>query len=117
MAEWTNMLERQKQLGLGKGGRPGLIYPIRFFDGESFPKEALSTKEDQDYTRFNSFPPGKAALRSRTYQQFEARVKELSLDLVKRLENVPPWSPDWPKVKSPTPFETKSLPFAQIGIP
>jgi hypothetical protein len=117
LAEWENMRKRQEQLGLGKDNIPGLIYPIRFFDGESFPREALSTQEDQDYTRFNSFPPGKATLRSRTYQQFEARIKKLSLDLEKRIQSVPPWSPNWPKVETPAPIQAKSLPFAQVGLP
>lgn len=111
------MLKRQKQLGLGNGSKPGLIYPIRFFDGESFPKQAVATAEDQDYTRFNSFPPGKSTLRSKTYQEFEARIKALSLVLVERVQNVPPWNPNWPKVKTSTPTQLQSLPFAQVGLP
>lgn len=117
LAEWESMKSRQKKLGLGKGNTPGLIYPIRFFDGDSFPTEARATQADQDYTRFNSFPPGKATLRSKAYQEFEARIKDLSNELVGRIKNVPPWSPVWPKIKQPAPKQAKTLPFARIGLP
>lgn len=117
LAEWKNMLKRQEKLGLGKGSKPGLIYPIRFFDGESFPIEARTTQADQDYTRFNSFPPGKVVLRSKAYKEFEDRIKALSLVLADRIQTVPPWSSSWPKVKGPAPMPAQSLPFAKIGLP
>jgi hypothetical protein len=107
LAEWKSMRQRELQLGLGTGAKAGLIYPIRFFDGETFPREARTT-QDQDYTRFNSFPPGRATLRSRAYRDFDARLQAVASVLARWIAKAPNWRGNWPALRPPVSREAAS---------
>ncbi len=119
LAEWKSMLQREKLLGLGVEDKPGLVFPIRFFDGDSFPDEAKQVQgkpEDHDYTGLNSFPSGKAAQRSKAYKTFEEKVKALAEVLAKRVASVPAWKAGWPCAEAPAPAEAPTLSFGQVAL-
>jgi hypothetical protein len=115
MSEWQTMRQREAQLGLGRAGSPGLVRGIRFFDGETFPAEARAVQTD-DYTVYNMFPPGRAALNSKRYRDFETRIQALSQELANQIRNPPAWDPGWPVLRSPDPTFDTSLTFDNVAL-
>lgn len=112
MAEWESMAAREELLGLGRGAATGLVHPLRYFDGESFPAKAKQL-QTPDYSPYSSLPPGK---RSRLYQKFEAEVQALSLTVAARLASIPPWSANWPVIQQPSVQPQPSIPFDSVGL-
>ncbi len=115
MSEWQTMREREARLGLGRAGVPGLMRVIRFFDGDSFPTEAKQVQAD-DYTVYNIFPPGKAALNCRRYRDFEKKIQALSQELANHIASPPAWDPGWPVLRSPEPTFDTSLTFKHVAL-
>jgi hypothetical protein len=112
MSEWHSMRAREQALG---PQAPTLVYPLRFFDGETFPAEAKAI-QCEDYTSFNRFPPGKTRPRSRLWNDFEQRIQTLSLNLSTRLATAPVWDSAWPLLHSPDPQFDTSLSFDQVSF-
>jgi hypothetical protein len=112
MAEWESMVARARLLGMGVGAATGLVHPLRYFDGESFPTAAKEIQAP-DYSPYSSLPPG---TRSRVYRQFEADVKSLSLTLAQRIAAVPAWSANWPVIERPDLQSEPSITFESVGL-
>jgi TIR domain-containing protein len=108
MAEWRSFREREQMLGLFTPGRPqGLIYPIRYADGEHFHPEALLAQCNKDFSRLNY--PDDVFRQSPKYIEFDEIVQEMSQELVGRLQSLPPWSADFPIIE-PVPLQPPRLP-------
>jgi hypothetical protein len=118
VAEWHTMRQRQAFLGLGVGQVPGLIQPIRFIDGETFPQDAKDLQDGHsDYQTFNTLPPGKKTPRSKGYKEFENKVQLLCERLAKRIAETPHWRDDWPRLeRPPEPPASPRLSFAKVGL-
>jgi hypothetical protein len=119
LAEWETMQKRARFLDLGAGMTPGLIQPVRFIGGDSFPAEARAIQDgDSDYRPFNSLPPpSKATLRSRDYRRLELKVQSLAEKLAGRIAAAPPWRQEWPLLQVPVrPVVPPPLAFKQVGL-
>lgn len=113
LAEWKTMLARHEYCNLGRGHKHGLIYPIRFFDGDTFPPEAANTQDDHDFTRFNTFAPGFE--RTRRYQDFETKVQAMCLKLSNWIAAAPKWSNKWPVIE-PEPGLGQKLSYQLVSM-
>ena len=100
MAEWESFRERQKQLGLfTEDHTQGLIYPIRYSDGDYFHSEAHITQCKKDFSQLNH---SEESFRESTkYLEFDNLVKQMAEDLVARLNAVPAWQVDFPIAELP----------------
>ena len=100
MAEWESFRERQKQLGLfTEDHTQGLIYPIRYSDGDYFHSEAHITQCKKDFSQLNH---AEESFRDSTkYLEFDNLVKQVAEDLVARLNAVPAWQEDFPIAELP----------------
>lgn len=108
MAEWRSFREREQMLGLFSSGRPqGLIYPIRYADGEHFHPEALLSQCNKDFSRLNY--PDDVFRHSPKYIEFDEIVQQMAQELVRRLQSLPPWRADFPIVE-PAPLQAASIP-------
>jgi TIR domain len=105
VAEWKSMLEREKHLGMRTKNNPrGLVYPIKYSDGQHFDPIAKATECKKDFSAQLNYPyPSWAG--STTYLAFHDRVNEVAADLANWLDEgkVPMWNEDWP-VLTPAPL-------------
>ncbi len=100
MAEWRSFREREALLGLFTEEQPqGLIYPVRYADGEYFHPEALITQCKKDFSRHNY--PSDVFRQSPRYLEFDDLVQEMSQELVQHLHTLPRWSPEFPVIEPP----------------
>jgi TIR domain len=100
MAEWKSMLMREELLGIGGKDNPlGLVYPVVFADGDSFPKEARDVQARMDLKRWAVPFPG--FRETPAYLEFFQAVREVAETLAARLDQAPAWRPDWPVVRPP----------------
>jgi hypothetical protein len=107
MAEWQSFRRREEALGLFLRRHPqGLIYPIRYADGDYFPKDAKETQCRKDFSLLNF--PEEIFKSTVKYTEFDKLVQEVAKDLVIRLDAVPPWKRDFPIVE-PQPMEPVNL--------
>jgi hypothetical protein len=107
MAEWRSFREREVQLGLFSDDDPnGLVYPVRYADGEYFHPEAKLALCRKDFARLNY--PDDAFRQSAKYLEFDDLVKEVAADLIAKLATVPAWSDKFP-VLEPAPMAPPSL--------
>lgn len=110
MAEWTSFLRRERMLGLFTEARPmGLVYPIRYADGDHFHADARLSLCRKDFSLLNytsdAFPS------SPKFLDFEDLVRQVASDLAERLPTVPAWQPDFPILEpQPMPQATLTLP-------
>lgn len=105
VAEWSSMVAREKMLGLGTEVSPRLlIHPIVYADGKHFPAEA-HRNYSRDFSKWNY--PYSSFKESRAYLDFFDAVEVLAQEIAARLDEVPPWQPDFPIVR----------PEPQISIP
>jgi len=105
LAEWHTMMERERLVGLRSDETPsGLIYPVKFSDGEHFPEIAKNTQY-KNLEKWNS-----------KYESFKQTVHIIELEremqnvcdeIAKTLKRCPSWQ-DWPVI---TPNETQPLDF------
>jgi hypothetical protein len=108
MAEWGSFREREKMLGLFSHEDPrGLVYPIRFADGDYFHPDAKVTQCKRDFSRLNY--PDDAFRQSAKYMEFHDLVREMSEELVRLIQTIPPWKEDFPVVE-PAPLPAPILP-------
>jgi hypothetical protein len=101
LSEWDTMRRRATSLGLGTGLQVGLIQPIRFIDGNSFPQEAQDLQDaHSDYRDFNQLPLGAKPPKSKMHRDFEAE-----------------WRADWPRLeRPPMPQPPSRLAFEKVGL-
>jgi TIR domain len=97
LAEWQTMLLREQLLGIGSPANPiGLVYPIVFSDGDSFPPE---TRRVQQVCFKDWRVPYPHFRKSVQYVDFHWAVVRVAEDLAKRLPSCPIWRRDWPIAK------------------
>jgi hypothetical protein len=113
LAEWHTMLLREQALGIGGLSKlPGLIYPIRFSDGNSFPAEAQQVQQELSFKDWRF--PYLHFKDSILYLDFHRAVVRLAENIAERLQLCPPWQSDWPVARGPRPGDvakpTLSLP-------
>jgi hypothetical protein len=107
MAEWRSFKEREQMLGLfGAQQTKGLVYPIRYADGDYFHPEAKITQWNKDFSRYNY--PDEVFRQSAKYIDFDDLVKEMAQELVAQLQTLPQWRADFPIVE-PAPLPPPSL--------
>ena len=113
VGEWQSMLARQKRLGIPRSGeRHGLIYPVTFSDGASFPREALEVQSCLDLSPYG-FPYPQFS-RTEAYLEFHKKVRGIAVDLVERFTSAPPWEPDWPVLR-PGPYSVSAPLLPRLG--
>ncbi len=95
LAEWQTMLLRERALGIGGPANPiGLVYPIRFSDGDSFPPEAQRVQQEACFKDWRiPYPHFKESVK---YLDFHQAVVRLAESLAERLQFCPTWQRDWP---------------------
>ena len=95
VAEWQSMREREKLLGIPRHGETrGLIYPVVYADGNSFPEEARAVQSRFDLSEYGF--PYEQFNRTDAYLEFHAKVRSIAVDLAGRLNSAPSWQADWP---------------------
>lgn len=100
MAEWESFRERQKQLNLFTDDHTqGLVYPIRYSDGNYFHPEAQLAQCQKDFSKLNY--PDEVFRSSPKYLEFDDLVKQMADDLVARLDDIPAWRADFPIAELP----------------
>jgi hypothetical protein len=111
LAEWHSMKERECLLGLHSDNNPsGLIYVVRFSDGDFFPPEAKRTQY-KDLEKWNSKYP---AFRETTHiLDFEAEMKSLCKELAAMIRRCPNWQ-DWPVITPDNGNEDFSFPLPRL---
>ncbi len=93
-AEWKSFRQRENQLGLRtQGSVRGLIYPICFFDGDSFPPDAKDIQH-RDLRSWNRASP--AFQRTAAYDEFISVMQNIAEELAALLRTVPDWREDFP---------------------
>jgi len=112
MAEWKSMLKRERILGIGGKDHPlGLVYPVVFADGDSFPKQARDVQARMDLKRWAI--PFPSFRETSVYSQFFDAVRGIAETLAARLDQAPAWRPNWPVVRPP-PTPRGRLPQARL---
>jgi hypothetical protein len=107
MAEWQSFRQREAMLGMfSSANRSGLVYPIRYADGEHFHPDASLALSRKDFSELNY--PEESFSQSAKYLEFDDLVKEVARDIVALLPRLPPWSPEFPVVE-PAPMPPPSL--------
>lgn len=102
MAEWRSFKEREKMLGLFSARKPtGLVYPVRYADGEYYHPDAQLTQCRKDFSRLNY--PDEAFRSSARYMDFDDQIQEMAAELVDALRSVPAWQKDFP-IQEPAPL-------------
>lgn len=96
MAEWQSMLRREEKLGYRTRERPlGLIYPVVFFDGEHFPREAKRI-QSRDVSQWSH--PYRSFRETQDFIGFTQEMQTIAREIWGMIEQTPPWQPDWPVV-------------------
>jgi hypothetical protein len=112
MAEWQSMVKREQLLGMGTEADPrGLVYPVVFADGNSFPKEAQAVQARKDLSRWAI--PFEGFRETTDYVDFYRAICEVAVTLAARLDQAPAWQPDWPVVH-PLPNPHRPLPQPRL---
>jgi len=93
-AEWGTMEEREE-----KSSTPGLILPVVFADGVSFPQEVRNRQLHEEFKDFNV--PYPKYQETEAYQHFHRAVQLLAQRIAVRLAEVPDWCADWPSLRPP----------------
>jgi hypothetical protein len=99
MAEWQSMRSREARLGLATPQAPrGLIYPVVFSDGKSFPAPAQAVQR-QDLSTLNY--PNPEFKQTTRYLEFVDRMKSICESLATWIDErpAPAFDPNWPVVR------------------
>jgi len=104
VSEWESFRERERRLNMKSHG---LIAPMRFHDGEHFPKEAQSVQW-LDVAQYTSTVP--AFLTSARAMDLEDLLKGFARQIARTIRDSPPFQPDWPVVDAP------AHPVPRIGL-
>ncbi|MEM9272731.1 MAG: toll/interleukin-1 receptor domain-containing protein [Cyanobacteria bacterium P01_F01_bin.143] len=93
-AEFYSMMKRENIVGLRTEDRPnGLIYPVRYSDGEHFPPE-VKQMQMKDLSKWRS--PSPVFAESIHFLDLEKQVQSITEELWEMINNVPQWQEDWP---------------------
>lgn len=112
MAEWGSFRKREETLGLFSTQNPqGLVYPVRYADGEYFHPDAQNTQVRRDFSHLNF--PYESFKSSEKYLVFDTQVQEMAQDLVQKIQTVPPWRANFPLVE-PEPMAPLVLPRPKV---
>lgn len=93
-AEWATMEEREEQ-----AQAEGLIFPVVFADGTSFPEPVRRRQLHQEFKNYNV--PYPKYQESEAYPYFHQEVQRLAQLIATRLAEVPDWCADWPALRPP----------------
>jgi hypothetical protein len=97
-AEWQSFRSRETLLGLFTGAAAqGLVYPVRYADGDHFHSDAQLTSCRKDFSCLN-YPDDVFRL-STKYLEFDDLVRGMAAELVTRLAATPVWRNDFPIVE------------------
>jgi hypothetical protein len=97
VSEWASFREREKRLQMTSHG---LIAPLRFHEGEHFPKEARDVQWT-DVARYTSTVP--AFWTSQRAIELDDLLKVFAGSVARILTSAPPFESDWPIVEVPAP--------------
>jgi hypothetical protein len=107
MAEWFSFRRREEMLGLFSADQTrGLVYPIRYADGDYYHHDAQLTQCRKDFSRLN-YPDDVFRL-SAKYIEFDDLVQGMAQELVHQLGSLPQWRDDFPIVE-PDPLQPVKL--------
>lgn len=113
VAEWQSMLAREQILGIpGPLRTRGLVYPVVYSDGESFPSEARQVQERRDLSAFGI--PYPQFSKSLAYLDFHATVRSIAEDLAPIIDDAPDWQEGWP-IKRPESFDPPPVQIPRLG--
>lgn len=112
VAEWESMLAREALLD-GEGVTPprGLVYPIKFSDGDHFDQRAKDTQYRRDLSEFTF--PYSCFTHSTRYLDFHSIVNSVAEEIADHLQHTPPWRLNWPLVE-PNPLATLIVPLPRL---
>ena len=98
VAEWKTILERERRAGLkAPGNTGGLVYPVVYSNGDSFPAEAKQTQSRFDLREF-AYPYPQFS-KSMKYLAFFDKMTVVADELKTRLATVPEWDTTWPTLR------------------
>jgi hypothetical protein len=107
VAEWRSFRKREEMLKWFTAEHPlGLVYPVRYADGDYFDLEAKETQCKRDFSRHNY--PDEAFRASAKYIEFDDIVKEMAEELVLLIQNLPPCRGDFP-IEEPAPLRPTKI--------
>lgn len=99
MTEWKSFKQREALLNMNSPDDPrGLVYPIRYADGDHFPHEAKTTQWRRDFSNLNY--PNESFRDTPKYIEFDALVQQMAADIVQQLDALPPWQDNFPVLES-----------------
>ncbi len=109
LAEWKSFRARELHLGLDQGG---LVYPVRYFDGDLFPEEAKRF-QSKDLRSYNC--PEPVFAKTKKYVRLDALAQEICVELASRVERAPAWQDGWPVVALPDAPAAPKVPLPRLG--
>jgi len=93
MAEWESMLTREKDFGFKTTENPlGLVYAVKFFDGDLFPSIAKRTQQVDLEEWNNPYPNFKDTQR---YDSFIQKMQEVAKEVAEFITKAPPYKEDF----------------------
>lgn len=94
VAELHTMLAREKTLSMRTDEEPrGLVFPVKFNDGQYFPRDVHNIQ----HRDFSPWAFTAASFRqSPKFLEFQDQIKQFADYIASRLDDVPPWRPDFP---------------------
>lgn len=90
VAEWRSFYERQLLIN---NHTYRIILPVRFHDGDSFPKEARAL-QSYDVRKYTSLSP--AFWETARAVEIEDKLKLLCVDIAKSVKHAPKYNSSWP---------------------
>jgi len=112
MAEWRSFRQREAVLGFSTPQNPkGLVYPVRYADGDHFHNDAKTTLCKFDFSELNY--PEEEFRHTQKYLEFDDRVQKLAGDLLPLILAAPDWQQDFPIVE-PGPMAPVHMPRTVI---
>jgi hypothetical protein len=100
LAEWESMALREHSVGMTSPEAPnGLIFPLVYSDGESFPESARERQSRSVKDWGYPYPQFASSL---AYLDFHDEMKSVAAELGAQLEAVPAWREGWP-IERPRP--------------
>lgn len=93
-SEWLSMLAREEQLDRAGTRRGELVFPIVYWDGDSFDPEAQGRQHTTKLMQFSHLRKGQEG--SGPFQEFEQTVRTLCGAVKRAIDEAPRWQPDFP---------------------
>jgi len=106
VSEWKSFRARERRIRMKSHG---LIAPMKFHDGEHFPKEARKIQWI-DVAAYTSTMP--AFWASQRALELEDKLKELAASVAHVIQDAPSFKPDWPVVE----VEASDLPIPKLEL-